>query len=73
MAIAQPTWQVADYDCIIEYTLPDTHTIMSVMTDPEWAEAVKDQVDWVDTSKALLSLGEHTQYLHEGEIVDVAK
>ena len=70
MATVQPTWEIADYDCIIEYTLPNPQVIENVQTDPEWLEAVADQVDWVETSKALLSLGYHTQYLSEGQVLD---
>ena len=69
MASVHPTWQVADYDCIIEYTLPSAETIEAVMTDAEWIEALQDQVDWVDTSRALVSLGYHTQYFSEGKVV----
>ena len=69
MAVIHPTWQVADYDCFIEYTLPDVHTIGNVMTDPEWIEAVADQEDWVDTSRLLLSVGHHTHYLSDGQVI----
>jgi hypothetical protein len=71
MAAVHPTWEVADHDCTIEYTLPGVKTIENMMADPEWHEAVKDQVDWVDTSKALLSLGYHTQYLSEGKTINL--
>lgn len=40
------------------------------MTDPEWIEAVQDQAEWVDISKALLSLGYHTQYISGGEATE---
>lgn len=71
MASLRPTWEVADYDCLIEYTLPSAQTIENVMTDPEWIEAVQDQEDWVETSKSLLSLGYHTQYLTEGKAINL--
>jgi hypothetical protein len=70
MAIFHPTWEVADYDCIIEYALPNPQVIENVQTDPEWLSAVADQEDCVDTSKSLLSLGYHTQYLSEGRVLD---
>ena len=73
MVFLHPTWQVADYDCLIEYTLPSAQTIENVMTDPEWIEAVQDQEDWVDTSKALLSVGYHTQYLSDGKVINLPK
>jgi hypothetical protein len=73
MAVMRPTWQVADFDCFIEYTLPSAQTIEDIMTDPEWLEAVGDQVDWVDTDRALLSLGFHTQYVAEGKVVDLTR
>lgn len=71
MASLHPTWQVADYDCIIEYIMPDAETIGNTMVDPEWLEIVQDQVDWVDTSRALVSLGYYTQYISEGEVVSL--
>jgi hypothetical protein len=70
MATLHPTWEVADYDCFIEYILPNPHVIENVQTDAEWLNAVADQEDWVDTSKSLLSLGYHTQYLSEGQVLD---
>lgn len=73
MAGLHPTWDVADYDCFIEYTLPTMQTIENVMTDPEWGEACSDQFDWVDTSKALLSVGYHTQYLAEGKEIGLSQ
>lgn len=46
--------------------------IGAVMADPDWAESVKDQEDWVDVPKALLSLGYYTPYLLEtGEVVNL--
>ena len=73
MAVVHPTWQVADYDCFIEYTLPDVQTIGNVMADPEWIEAVADQIDWVDTSRSLVSVGYHTQYIADRKVIDQAK
>ncbi|KAI1094735.1 hypothetical protein F5B19DRAFT_490270 [Rostrohypoxylon terebratum] len=70
----RPTWDFAGFDCVLEHTLPDMQTIQKVMTDPDWALAVKDQENWVDTSKALLSLGYQVPYLLEsGEIVNMPK
>jgi len=70
----RPTWDVADFDCFIEYTVPDIQTIKNVMSDPEWLDVIKDQDEWVDTSKALVSLGYSTPYLLEtGEVVNMAK
>jgi hypothetical protein len=71
MAFLHPTWEVADYDCIIEYTVPSAQIIENVMTDPEWIEVLQDQEDWVDTTKALLSLGYHTQYISEGKAINL--
>ncbi|KAI1635699.1 hypothetical protein F4809DRAFT_427955 [Biscogniauxia mediterranea] len=74
MSKLRPSWDFADYDCIIEYTLPSVETIKKVMSDPDWPVAVKDQDDWVDMSKALLSLGHCTPYLLEtGEVVNMSK
>ncbi|KAH9908565.1 hypothetical protein F4778DRAFT_352097 [Xylariomycetidae sp. FL2044] len=59
----RPTWDVADYDCVIEYTLPGPGTVGAIMSDPEWIEIVSDQEKWVDVPKALVSLGVATAYL----------
>ncbi|KAJ5805381.1 Dimeric alpha-beta barrel [Penicillium pulvis] len=56
----RPTWDFAQFDCFIEYTLPNVETIMKVMTDPDWQVAVKDQDKWVDVPKALVSVGYST-------------
>ncbi|KAI1662332.1 hypothetical protein F4813DRAFT_396971 [Daldinia decipiens] len=70
----RPTWDFADFDCFIEYTIPDVQTIKNVTSDPEWPVAVKDQDDWVDSTKALVSLGYSTPYLLEtGEVVNMPK
>lgn len=70
----RPSWTVADFDCFIEYTVPDVQIIKNVMSDPEWLDAIKDQDKWVDTSRALISLGYFTPYLLEtGETVNMAK
>ncbi|KAN0121904.1 hypothetical protein V8E51_000230 [Hyaloscypha variabilis] len=70
----RPTWDFADYDCVIEYILPSLETITNVLSDPEWAEVLKDQDEWVDTSRALVSVGHFTPYLLEsGEVVNVKK
>ncbi|KAI1122381.1 hypothetical protein F5Y10DRAFT_287266 [Nemania abortiva] len=70
----QPTWDVADFDCFIEYTIRDMETISKVMSDKEWSTAIKDQEDWVDVKRALVSVGYSTPYLLEtGEVVNMAK
>jgi hypothetical protein len=70
----RPTWDFAEFDCFIEYTLPSVQTIKDVMMDPDFLASVKDQEDWVETSKALVSLGYHTPYLLEtGEVVNMDK
>lgn len=70
----RPTWDFADFDCVLEYTIPNVAAIKNVMSDPDWATAIKDQEDWVDTSKALVSLGYSTPYLLEnGEVVNMPK
>lgn len=72
MEKVRPTWDVADFDCFIEYTLPNAGVIQSVMSDPDWAVALKDQDDWVDTAKSLVSLGYCTPYLLKtGEVVNM--
>jgi hypothetical protein len=48
-------------------------TIKNIQSDPDWLEAVQDQVDWVDVPKALLSLGYHTVYVPGGELVNLSK
>ncbi|RYO89448.1 hypothetical protein DL766_003338 [Monosporascus sp. MC13-8B] len=70
----RPSWDFADFDCVLEYTIPDLQAINKVLSDPDWQAAVKDRDDWVDTSKALVSLGYHTPYLLEtGEVVNMPK
>ncbi|KAI1328159.1 hypothetical protein F5Y16DRAFT_369570 [Xylariaceae sp. FL0255] len=70
----RPTWDFAEYDFVIEYTIPDMAAIGSVLQDPEWHAAVADQDQWVDTSKALVSVGYATPYLLQtGEIVNVPR
>ncbi|KAI1498411.1 hypothetical protein F5X99DRAFT_420644 [Biscogniauxia marginata] len=56
------SWDFADFDCFIEYTLPSVEAIKKVVYDPDWPVAVKDQDDWVDMSKALT-----------GEVVNMSK
>lgn len=74
MGKLRPSWEFADFDCFLEYTIPDVQTIKNVMSDPAWQEVIKDQEEWVDTSKALVSLGYHTPYLLEtGEVVNMPK
>jgi hypothetical protein len=68
------SWDVADFDCTIEYTVPDLQTIRNFMSDPEFLQSIKDQDDWVDTTKPLNSLGYSTPYLLEtGEVVNMPK
>ncbi|CAJ2501516.1 Uu.00g043690.m01.CDS01 [Anthostomella pinea] len=69
----RPTWDFADFDCVTEYTLPDVQTIRSLTADPDFAASIADQEDWVDTAKAMVSLGHCTPYLLEsGEVMNVA-
>lgn len=69
----RPTWDFADYDCIIEYTLVDASVIGKVMSDSEWISgAVKDEPEYVESTKALLSIGHKTPYLlPTGEVMNV--
>ncbi|OBT46781.1 hypothetical protein VE00_02586 [Pseudogymnoascus sp. WSF 3629] len=53
----RPAWDFADFDCFIEYVVPDVQSIKNVIADPEWLGAVKDEEYWVDTSEALATLG----------------
>ncbi|KAK9769996.1 putative EthD domain-containing protein [Seiridium cardinale] len=70
----RPTWDFADFDAFLEYTIPDVETVQKVMSDPDWQAAIKDQDEWVDTSRALVSLGYHVPYLLEtGEVVNMKK
>jgi len=74
MGPLRPSWDFADFDFFIEYTIPDMQAVQNVMTDPDWPAAIKDQDDWVDTTKALVSLGYSTPYLLEtGEVVNMPK
>ena len=70
----RPTWSFADFDCFIEYTLPSLECVANVMDDPEWPNAVADEPEWVDTSRALCSVRYVTPYLLKtGEVVNMAK
>ncbi|GAB1312363.1 EthD domain-containing protein [Madurella fahalii] len=70
----RPRWDFADFDCFIEYTIPDMQTIKNVMSDPDWQAAIKDQDKWVDMTRALVSLGYSTPYLLKtGQVVNMAK
>jgi hypothetical protein len=70
----RPSWDFADFDCVLEYTIADVQVIKDVMSDPNWPAAIKDQDDWVDYTKALLSLGYSTPYLLKtGEVVNIPK
>lgn len=70
----RPTWDFADYDCFLEYTVPDLQTISNVMSDPDWPEAIKDESKWVDTSRSLVSVGYVTPYLTaKGEFLNLPK
>jgi hypothetical protein len=74
LAQRNPTWDFADFDCFIEYTIPDIQSIMNVIADPDWPATLKDQDDWVETSKSLLSFGYSVPYLLEtGEVVNMPK
>ncbi|PQE16661.1 dimeric alpha-beta barrel protein [Rutstroemia sp. NJR-2017a BBW] len=72
-SLFRPTWEYADFDCFIEYWLPDLDCVMKLMTDPDWPAAIKNQDDWVDMSRALVSVGYETPYLLDGEIVNLPK
>lgn len=70
----RPGWEFADFDCVIEYLVKDMQSINNAMSDPEWLEITKDQDDWVDMSRALVTIGSETPYLLEtGEIVNLPK
>ncbi|RWA13467.1 hypothetical protein EKO27_g1634 [Xylaria grammica] len=70
----RPTWDFADFDCFIEYTINDLQVIKNVISDPDWPKAIENQDDWVDTTKALLSVGYSTPYLLKtGEVVNMPK
>lgn len=74
MTERRPTWDFADFDCFLEYTVPDLQTISNVMVDPDWPNAIKDELEWVDTSKSLVSVGYVTQYLtSKGEFLNIPK
>ncbi|OTB00413.1 hypothetical protein M426DRAFT_15457 [Hypoxylon sp. CI-4A] len=46
--------------------------IGQMLADPGWAKSIENQEDWVDASKALMSIGYITPYLHEsGEVTNV--
>jgi hypothetical protein len=74
MIKVNPTWDYADFDCFIEYLMPDPQAMQNMLADPEWHVSIKDQEKWVDTSKALLSVGYAIPYLTEtGEVLNLPK
>ncbi|KAK2599134.1 hypothetical protein QQS21_005395 [Conoideocrella luteorostrata] len=68
-----PTWDFAEYDCLIEYILPSTDSIEAVTGDPDWAVAVANQNEWVDVPRALVSVGYTMTYLMDGNIANPPK
>ncbi|KAI3329030.1 hypothetical protein HD806DRAFT_270232 [Xylariaceae sp. AK1471] len=40
------TWDFADFDCLIEYTLANLQVINNVVSDPDWAIAIAHQDEW---------------------------
>lgn len=71
MTSFRPTWDFAEYDCVIEYIFPSLQTMRDIMADPEWSESIKDQDDWVDVPKALVSVGQITPYFLNGEGINL--
>lgn len=67
-----PTWEFATYDCVVEYIMPDLATVGKMTADPEWAVATKDEGEWVDDKKGLVSVGYVAQHLlPSGEILEI--
>ncbi|KAI1316784.1 hypothetical protein F5Y16DRAFT_414702 [Xylariaceae sp. FL0255] len=67
-------WQYADFDCFIEYTFTGPENIATMLADPDWAKSIETEDQWVDKSRALMSIGFITPYLKEnGEVVNVPK
>ena len=71
MTAIRPTWDFAEYDCIIEYILPSFQVMRDIMSDPGWQESLKNQDEWVDVPKALLSIGHATPYFLNGEAINL--
>lgn len=66
-------WDFADFDCFIKCTLPRVEAIEAITADPDWPKALVDEGKWVDTSRALASLGQITPYLlRTGEVVNLS-
>jgi len=63
----RPTWDFAECDCFIEYILPSAEIIKDIMSDPDWQVAIKDQDQWVDVPRALVSIGYSTTYFQQGK------
>ncbi|KAK8022410.1 hypothetical protein PG993_013177 [Apiospora rasikravindrae] len=67
-------WDCVDFDCFIEYVLPSVETMHAVTADPDCPAALKGEDKWLDTSRALASMGRITPYLlRTGELVNMAK
>ena len=52
--------------------MPDLATVGKMTADPEWAVATKDEGEWVDDKKGLVSVGYVAQHLlPSGEILEI--
>ena len=59
---------------VLEYTMYDLGSLISLNSDPEWQEkAIKGQEDWLDLSKAAMHVGYTTTYLEGGEITNAGQ
>ncbi|ROW13953.1 hypothetical protein VPNG_04077 [Cytospora leucostoma] len=74
LAKIRPGWGIGGFDAVLEYWLHDLNDLKGLLTDPEWAGAVKDEDKWCDLSTSTVHIGFDTPYLLEtGEVVNLPK
>lgn len=75
MAKYRPTWDVGDFDCILEYWFYDIKALENMVADPDRAsKAVKDEDKWCDLSRSTVHIGYDTPFLLEtGETVNLGE
>lgn len=50
------------------------NNVEAMLSDPDWAKSIENQDDWVDTSRAMMSIGHVTPYLMDnGQVANIPK
>ena len=70
---AWPGLQVNSCDLILEYWADDLESMKKLASDPEWTQtALRDQNNWLDTSRSNIRAGYDTAYVERGPFMNVA-